>query len=264
MTPIDSRSNPGFRRWLKLAMQPRAARELGATLAEGVHLAEVAIEAGWAVRSVLTRRGVSHAGVLALAARAERSGARRHELAAALYDEVAGVERGVGLVLEVALPPPAIPPAQGDVLCLDGVQDPGNVGALLRVAAAAGVGTVLATSGTAALWSPKVLRAAQGAHARLRLAESVEIGAIGAWHAGPWIGADAHGATPLWALPLPDRAAVGWLVGAEGGGLSAAALAACSARTVIPLAPGVESLNVAAAAAVCLFERRRRLAAAGG
>lgn len=263
MTVIESRSNPGFRRWLKLASQPRAARELGLTLAEGVHLAQVALQAGWRVCSVLTRRGATHSDALALAARAEREGARRYEVAAPLYDELAGVERGVGLLLEIEPPAPSRPPVHGDVLCLDGVQDPGNVGALLRVAAAAGVATVLATPGTAALWAPKVLRAAQGAHAGLVLAEHVEIGALRDWHDGPWIGADAHGATPLWNLALPDRGAVGWLVGAEGGGLSDAALAACSARTVIPLASGVESLNVAAAAAVCLFERRRRLAAAG-
>jgi TrmH family RNA methyltransferase len=150
--------------------------------------------------------------------------------------------------------------AQRDMLYLDGVQDPGNVGTLLRTAAAAGIRDVLAGPGTAALWAPKTLRAGQGAQFRLRLHEQVAAGSLPGLLAGEWIGTDAGGGEPLWSIALP-AGPVGWIFGGEGAGLSAAARAVCRRRVSIPIDAAVESLNVAAAAAVCLFERRRRLAA---
>ncbi|MFN3565192.1 MAG: TrmH family RNA methyltransferase [Burkholderiaceae bacterium] len=144
-----------------------------------------------------------------------------------------------------------------DALYLDGVQDPGNVGALLRVAAAAGVRHVLAGPGTAALWAPKVVRAGQGAHFALALHEIADPAHVKT-ALRPWFGADAHAATSLWEVALP-AAPMGWIFGAEGRGLSAGARAVCDAVVTIPMASSVESLNVVSAAAVCLFERRRRL-----
>jgi TrmH family RNA methyltransferase len=146
-------------------------------------------------------------------------------------------------------------------MLLDGVQDPGNAGALLRVAAAAGVHWVFATPGTTALWAPKVMRAAMGGHFALNLVEGVAAALVA--RSAPdaaWIAADAGQGTALWAARL-DAPQVGWVFGAEGAGLSEAAAAICSLRVRIPLAPRIESLNVVAAAAVCLFERRRQASA---
>jgi TrmH family RNA methyltransferase len=140
---------------------------------------------------------------------------------------------------------------------LDGVQDPGNVGALIRTAAAAGVRHVLASEGTAALWSPRVLRAAMGAHFRIGLHERVTPAQLPGVLEGDWFAAVAHDGSALWQAPLIGPA-LGWIFGAEGCGPSAQALAVARRQVRINTATAVESLNVGAAAAVCLFERLRQ------
>jgi TrmH family RNA methyltransferase len=259
MKAITSAANPAFKAWLRLATQPRTARGQRRALAEGLHLAQAAFDAGMPVEAVLRRHGSRGAEIEAVCARAVGEGAAAYELAAALYDRLSPVERGAGVMLVLGLPSVALPSrSAGDLVYLDGVQDPGNVGTLLRTAAAAGVRNVYASPTTAAFWAPKTLRAGQGAHFRLRLIEHVDPPALADALSGPWFGADACGGEPLWTLPLPSGP-VGWIFGAEGAGLSPAARAACRALVTVPIDSAVESLNVAAAAAVCLFERRRRL-----
>jgi TrmH family RNA methyltransferase len=258
MKRITSDANASYRRWLKLATQPRAVRELGISIAEGEHLALAVLEAGVPIDAALVRAGSGNDRLLArLPAQAPL-----FELSAALFDRLGLVERGIGFAVVFAVPPEASGPAVGDLVYLDGVQEPGNVGALLRVAAAAGVPQVWAGPGTAALWAPKVLRGAQGAHFGLALREGVNATELRRHFRGRLCAATATQATPLWQTDLAVGA-LGWVFGAEGQGVSDAALAACDARVMIPLAAGVESLNVATAAAVCLFERQRRRIAAG-
>lgn len=261
MKAISSASNAAFRSWLRLATQPRTARRERRALAEGLHLAQAALDARVPIEAVLLRGGDRSEQADRLAAAALGGGADGYELAAQLYDRLAPVEHGAGLTVVVSVPmhpPPCA--ATHDLLFLDGLQDPGNVGTVLRTAAAAGIAEVLASPATAALWAPKTLRAGQGAHFRLRLHEGIDAAGLPQRLAGPWIGATAHGGAPLWQAALPPGA-LGWIFGAEGAGLSAAALAACTQRVSIPLDRAAESLNVAAAAAICLFERRRRLCA---
>lgn len=257
MKRIASTANPQYKAWLKLARDPRAVRQQRQTLAEGAHLAEAALAAGAAIDGVLLRAGSDSRPRDALLARLAHLPAV--ELAAPLFDALGLVEHGIGLALLLPVPAESTHDLGGDALYLDGVQEPGNAGALLRVAAAAGVRHVLAGPATTALWAPKVLRAAQGAHFILNLREAVAPDRLAATGLR-WIAATAAGGESLWQAALPPGP-VGWVVGSEGQGVSPAAMAACAQRVAIPLACGVESLNVATAAAVCLFERRRRLAA---
>ena len=261
MKSIASAANPAFKAWLRLATQPREARAQGRALAEGVHLAQAALDAAMAIEGVLLRRGAASAEAARLAESAMARGAAGYELAAALFDRVSPVEHGAGLIFVVRIPSHPLPArARRDMLYLDGVQDPGNAGTLLRTAAAAGIEDVLAGPSTAALWAPKTLRAGQGAQFRLRLHERVEAGMLKEVMDGAWIAAEASGGEPLWSARFP-AGPLGWVFGAEGTGLSATARAACALAVSIPIDGAVESLNVAAAAAVCLFERRRRLCA---
>jgi TrmH family RNA methyltransferase len=257
MNEISSAANPTYRGWLKLATQPRQVRAQRRTLAEGEHLCEAVLAAGHPVDAIIVRGGPAPAMRDVVLARLDAVDAPRYRLAASLYDALGLVEHGIGVVLQLPVPATGVGPIRGDALYLDGVQDPGNVGTLLRVAAAAGVRCVLASPQSAALWAPKVLRAAQGAHFGLDLREQIAPDGLPSLGL-TWIGTDLAAADSLWDAPLPATA-VGWVVGAEGRGASAAALQACAQRVRIPMASGVESLNVAAAAAVCLFERRRRL-----
>jgi TrmH family RNA methyltransferase len=256
--PIRSDANPQFRAWLRLSAGARELRAQGRTLAEGLHLAQAALAAALPVEAVLVRGGCSHPQVHELVDRVAGH-VPRWELAAALYDRIAPVQNGVGLMLVLPLPEARLPQrADADMVYLDGIQEPGNAGALIRTAAAAGVRHVLAAEGTAALWSPRALRAGMGAHFRVTLHERVAPQDLPQALDGRWLAAVAHDAPSLWDADL-GAGALGWIFGSEGAGPGAGALAAASGRVRIPAHSAVESLNVAAAAAVCLFERRRRL-----
>jgi TrmH family RNA methyltransferase len=255
---LTSDSNPLFRRWLRLASSPRAVRELGQTLAEGLHLAQAIGQSRWPVIAALIRRGaepdpIEHA-LAWLPPPTER-----YQLSASLYDRIAPVEHGAGLTLVIPAQSAPVPAgSRQDLIYLDAIQDPSNVGAVLRAAAAAGVAHALCAPATAAAWSPRALRAAMGAHFRLRISEGVGADALGAALAGTWIGAVVQPDAPsLWTCQIP-RGPVGWAFGAEGSGLSTAVLTQCALRVRIPMSRQIESLNVASAAAVCLFERSRR------
>jgi RNA methyltransferase, TrmH family len=143
-----------------------------------------------------------------------------------------------------------------DVLVLDRIQDAGNVGAMLRTAAAAGFVDVVAISGCAHLWSSKVLRAGMGAHRTLRLHEGWSMEQAIERIAAPFFLASADGETSLYALDQQLHQPVAWVFGSEGQGISHGFLMHGKAVS-IPMHSEVESLNVATAAAVCLFETVR-------
>ena len=219
---------------------------------------EAALDARVAIHTLVLRPEAS-AAAHSLAARVEsrQPGAKQIELAAPLYDALAPVEHGAGVLAEIAVPsPPVLKAPAGDAVFLEGVQDPGNVGALLRTAAASGVSRVLAGPGTAFLWAPKVVRAAMGAHFVLQLNDDVSLADVARGFGGDILAAHIEG-DDIFAADWGRRATM-WIFGSEGKGLSAEALALATRRLRIPIARGVESLNVAAAAAVCLFEQQRR------
>jgi TrmH family RNA methyltransferase len=173
-----------------------------------------------------------------------------------LFRELSGVAAptGVAAVIDIPVAPASWPP--GDAVLLEAVQDAGNVGAILRTAAAAGVGDILLGSGCAGAWTPRVLRGGQGAHFSLAIREQVDPAAALAACYATSIATVARGGTGLYELDL--KGPILWLVGNEGAGLSAELVAAAKLRATIPLAAGTESLNVAAATAICLFEASRQ------
>ena len=144
---------------------------------------------------------------------------------------------------------------------LDGVQDAGNVGSILRSAAAAGVSQVFCAPGTAYAWSSKVLRSGMGAHFLLDIYEDVEAATLIERLAVPAAITDSHAPQALYDCDLAGP--IAWVFGNEGAGVSAPWRAAVEHRLTIPQPGGMESLNVAAAAAICLFEQCRQQRAAG-
>lgn len=261
-TLIESEANARFKRWKKLAHDARAVKKERATLLEGIHLVEVAEAAEAEVTAVMldAERATDEARALAERCAAAR-GARCYLLSPALYDQLSPVEHGVGVMCEVVIPRAAETAdwAEADVLYLDGVQDAGNAGTLIRTAVAAGVRVIAASPSTAILWTPKVMRAAMGAHFGARFAEGVTPAAFREAYRGRIYAADARGGEDLFAADDDvARGAVAWLMGAEGPGVSDAGLAAADRRFYIPIEAACESLNVGAAAAVCLFDTRRR------
>jgi TrmH family RNA methyltransferase len=179
-----------------------------------------------------------------------------------LFDSLGTMPSPVPVLAVVTTPEPPLPASiLQDTVVLDRVQDPGNVGAILRTAAAAGVQRVVTTPQTAWCWSPKVLRAAMGGHFALSIHESQPWERLHALIRIPVAGALAHGGVSIHAADL--RTPCVWVFGNEGEGIAAEIDRRLDWRLTIPQADRVESLNVAAAAAICLFEQRRqRLAAA--
>ena len=258
---ITSEANPRLKRWRRLASQPRAIHKEGACLAEGLHLAMSALQEGVPAGALILREGPRDPEADRLAAAlAARTGARLFELPAALYESIAPVESGAGLMMELPLPARADPAAYAgrDALYLDGVQDAGNAGTLIRTAVASGVSVIAASPRTACLWSPKVLRSAMGAHFGAVIIEGMAAGEMARIFKGRKLAADARGGEDIFRAQGWESGPTVWLMGAEGPGLSDAALAAADRRLYIPIEPATESLNVGAAAAVCLFEQRRR------
>ncbi len=139
------------------------------------------------------------------------------------------------------------------------MQDPGNVGSILRSAAAAGIKQVYCSAGTAFCWSPKVLRAAMGAHFVLEIFENVELAALVRASQIAVLATSGYAKQRVYDVDL--RQPVAWLLGHEGQGVADDLMALATHRVVIPHAGRVESLNVAACAAVCFFEQLRQIQA---
>ncbi|HVE90250.1 MAG TPA: RNA methyltransferase [Burkholderiaceae bacterium] len=256
---ISSTDNPIYRRLKQLATSPRACREAHRTLIEGVHLLQAALDARVTIHTVVLRGAEESAEALALVPRVEaESKAKLIELAPALYDAISPVEHGAGVLAEIEFETPLWPKQiVDDAIYLDNVQDPGNVGTLLRTAAAAGVRHAIAGAGCAFFWSPKVMRAAMGAHFMLNLHEQIAPPAVRDAFAGEILAADVMGGEDLFTTEWGKNPSV-WLFGGEGQGLTEEALLTADRRLRISIEGRVDSLNVAAAAAVCLFEQKRR------
>ena len=270
MKAISSRDNPLVKRLHALAHSARERRKLGETLLDGAHLLDAALQQQWPLKAiVVSDSGCAQAEVEGLLARCAH-GIPRYQLPDALFAHISPVDSPSGVIAIIDLPPEpdavcpdvaaAAASAAHSLVVLDAVQDPGNLGTILRTAAAAGVREVLLTAGCAGAWSPRALRAGMGAHFVLHIHERVDaVHALGAFRGAILATAVGEGARSLYELNLD--APVAWLFGAEGQGVSPALLACASQRVIIPMAGDIESLNVAAAVAVCLFEqaRQRRL-----
>lgn len=257
MKHIASRDNPGFKTLKSLAEDAREQRRQGLALLDGVHLVQACRDKqGMPLRIVLSEHGAGQPEVQALLA--SMPGVDTWLLRDSLFRQLSEVASPVGVLALIAIPEsPAAGVAPGaSCVLLDGVQDAGNVGSIMRSAAAAGIGDVFLGPGCAGAWTPRVLRAAQGAHFDLRIREHADLAHVMRAFGGISVAASAHGAEPLYRLALDG--AVAWLFGSEGRGISAELEAAATRRAIIPMAAGSESLNVAAAAAVCLFEQVRQ------
>ena len=252
LTHVGSRDNPLLVRLRKLARHPGEYRKLGQVLLEGEHLCEAWATRGGApaLHALVAESAWQEGAHAALAAAAEAT----IVVADPALAELSTLETRPPIVYVVPLPaPPAIRPEASSVV-LDRVQDAGNVGSILRSAAAFGFSQVIALEGTASLWSPKVLRAAMGAHFGLALIENRRADAL-AGLAVPLLGTSSHAASSLDDEAIDAPCA--WVFGNEGAGASAAVQGRCARVVRIPQPGGEESLNVAAAAAICLYATRR-------
>jgi TrmH family RNA methyltransferase len=246
MTLIKSRDNPRVKRWARLVSDSALRRSEKRVIVEGPHLVAEALQAGVEPFAlIVSESGLRRAEIRKLVGKREPVILGDH-----IFGIVADAETPPGIAAEIEIPQRSSDPAK-PVLFLEGIQDPSNVGALLRTAAAFDVGEVILDRGCADAWSPKVLRAAMGAHFKLGLRQVASLGKELDTFQGKLVCTVVTDGIALRKADLRGR--LGWLFGAEGQGVSGATARRAALRVTIPMSPGSESINVAAAAAICLY-----------
>ncbi len=246
---ITSRDNPLLKELRKLAQDGAAYRKTGRVWIEGEHLCSAYVQRGLqpAVAVVLeSKQALAQSNIAGAATKIV-------VVTDALMADISPLDSLAGMGFVCDLPTDTAMDLHAPTVVLDRLQDPGNVGSILRSAAAFGFKQVLALKGTVALWAPKVLRAGMGAHFGLRLIEGVSLEDIGrlqlplavtSSHQGHYL----HQLLANQALP----AQINWALGHEGQGVCAALQDRATLHVRIAQPGGEESLNVAAAAAICL------------
>ena len=257
MRRIVSRENAHYKALKRLCGSGRERRRSGRVVLDGMHLIEAYGRHCAIPDEVLVSDSGACRGEIAAYLNGGSAATTITLLADSLFDDLAVVDTPSGIMAIVARPSPA--PGldfDADTVVLDGVQDPGNVGSILRSAAAAGFRQALLSADCADGWSPKTLRAAMGAHFQLAIHESSDLPAFLAAYRGQSVATLVDAATDLYAARI--EGSVAWIFGSEGQGVRPLVAAATGLHLRIPMAEECESLNVAAAAAICLFETFRR------
>ena len=246
VTHVTSRDNALVKELRKLSQESTAYRKHGRVWLEGDHLCRAALARG--LKPALAVFAESYWPLAQ--AECAQAAIKNIVIADALLPEISGLESPAQMGFVIELPTAVQPLAGASSVILDRVQDAGNVGSILRSAAAFGFSQIIALKGTAALWSPKVLRAGMGAHFGLRLVEGATLDALRTLTV-PIVVTSSHQGSFLHQQKLPMPCA--WAMGHEGQGVSDALMALASLRVRIDQPGGEESLNVASAAAICLY-----------
>jgi TrmH family RNA methyltransferase len=253
---IRSRDNPRFKALRELATSTRERRKAGLALLDGAHLiAAYRASGGVPEQLILSESGLANPEAAQFATGASAQSAL--VLADVLFNDVAQVATPTGIVALIRTPKPGrLPDRIERCVMLENIQDAGNLGSILRSTAAAGIATVLLSQGCAFPWSPKVLRAGMGAHFSLDIYDNADLAAAVHRLSGRLICTSGHARKSLYQTDL--RGPLAWVFGNEGTGVSPGLNAAGAEQVRIPMPGKTESLNVAAAAAICLFEQVRQ------
>jgi TrmH family RNA methyltransferase len=257
MKHLTSRDNAAVKQLIALAHSSRERKKSGLSVLDGVHL----IDAYRQTRGAPQLVAVADSALQRDDVRNCIRGLEDKTLVAlpdAFMKDVSSLDTPSVAVALVETPRARPTPCDATVLVLEDVQDPGNVGSLLRSAAAAGIGDVVTSKTTAFCWSPKVLRAGQGAHFSLNIQEGVDLADWLADYAGDSIALVAHGEGVKALHDCHLAQPVALLIGNEGAGLTPAIRKRATLRATIPMPGNMESLNAAAAGAVAMFEMVRQ------
>ena len=250
---ITSAGNPQFKLLKKIASSSRERRKLGQTLLDGVHLLEALADTNGKLNLLVLRAGVEAVPEIAQCVK-RFADTPLMVLSDALFDVLSPVEHPTGILGLMPISE-ALDHRHDCCVLLENIQDPGNLGSILRTAAAAGADAVYLSPGCAEAWSPKALRAGMGAHFALAIHEQQALAEV-AQQFDTVFATSLAATQSIYTSDLTGK--VAFVFGNEGAGLSPALLSAATRPITIPMPGKIESLNVAAAVAVCLFERVRQ------
>ncbi|KAF0206001.1 MAG: RNA methyltransferase TrmH [Gallionellaceae bacterium] len=253
---ITSRDNSFFKELSKLAGSSRQRRKAGQTLLDGAHLVQAYLLSGKRPLHLLVN-AASAQDIEISSLIARLADVPLTSLDDALFGELTELKTPSGLLALIELPQPHVSPSHSRFcILLEDIQDPGNLGSILRTAAAAGCDAAFLSTGCTDVWSPKVLRAAMGGHFLLSIHEHADLFNVAAVFEGAIFATSLQATTSLYDSKLTGS--IAFAFGNEGAGLSLDMLDVVRHKIIIPMPGKVESLNVAAAAAVCLFEAVRQ------
>ncbi len=261
MRCITSREHPLFKKLTKLQHSPRQRRKEGLALLDGVHLLQSYLASNRIPELLIfSESGSRYPEISHLLNKIdENSGINRLMLSDALFSRISPVKTPVGILALIRIPQLNFSTAADECnfcIMLEAIQDPGNLGSILRSAAAAGVKNVFLSSGCADSWSAKTLRAGMGAHFFLNIQENVDLIQLAHQFSGKIVATTLANAISIYHIDLQEP--VLFAFGNEGSGLSQEILKVVHEQAMIPMPGYAESLNVAAAAAICLFEKVRQ------
>lgn len=256
MKVIQSRDNPSFKELVKLSGSARQRGKSNQTLLDGAHLLAAYLDAGMLPQQLLVNAAALQDGeIFGLLERMQ--GVPVTQLDDRLFAELSELKTPTGILALIAIHQPDTPIADSRfALLLEDIQDPGNLGSMLRSAAAAGCDAVFLSAGCADAWSPRVLRAAMGGHFALRIYERQDLPAVAKGFHGALLATSLQATRGLYECDL--KGSVAFMVGNEGAGLSGELLSLATQQITIPMPGRIESLNAAAATAICLFEAVRQ------
>jgi TrmH family RNA methyltransferase len=256
MKSIKSRDNPFYKEISRLSGSKRQRNKSKQALLDGAHLLAAYLDSGNQPRHILLNPAASNEKEISgLLLRVKDVPVTR--LDEKLFAGLSELKSPSGIISLIDIPQPAGTIADaGFSLLIEDVQDPGNLGSMLRSAAAAGCDSVFLSAGCADAWSPKVLRAAMGGHFVLRIHEQQDLMIVAKSFRGALLATGLNAAHSLYDCDL--RGKIAFLVGNEGAGLSASLSNLATRQITIPMPGGTESLNAAAATAICLFEAVRQ------
>lgn len=257
MKKITSADNPRYKALYKLLQSSRERRQQGLSLLDGIHLVAAYLDhVGLPEQVVVNQSGLADPEIQALLKTLAPCDPLL--LSDTLFRQLSSVATPTGVIAAIKTPrPPAVGADVDACVMLEDIQDPGNLGSILRTAAAAGIRHVFLSKGSVHAWSPRVLRAGMGAHFMLQIHEQCDLPGLVRAFGGNVIATSHRAKKSVFDADLTGKLAL--LIGNEGAGLSAALAKAASVVVAIPMPGKTESLNAAAAAAVCLFERVRQL-----
>lgn len=250
---ISSRDNPFFKKLKNISSSARERKLAGKILLDGAHVIEAFTDTFDLPELVVVNDGDCAMDVLNLLERMQDTTVIT--MPASMFSAISPVATPTGMLALADKPVLPLPDNIRFALMLESIQDPGNLGSMLRTAAAAGVDVVYLSEGCAEAWSPKAIRGGQGAQFVLPMLEQADLIATAAQFNGLTLATSMHGES-LYAMDLSGN--VAFVIGNEGAGVSDALMRACAKQVNIPNSGKVESLNAAAAAAICLFERMRQ------
>jgi len=252
---ITSRENSIYKRLLKISKLSKARQKTNQTLLDGEHLVSEYIESVGNPEVVIVKAAaLTTVEILKIV---KRVSAQPIALSDSLFKSISHVDQSAGILALINIPNPSR--VLTDVACiiLEDIQDPGNMGSILRSAAACGLHQVHVSANCVDVWAPKTLRAGMGAQFRLNIHMKTDIQPLLQRYHGK-----VFATTPIKGISLYDvdlRGPVAFLFGNEGAGLSSKTLKLVTKGISIPMEGKTESLNVAAAAAICFFERARQI-----